>query len=625
MASSLLVRRLGLPRPWFTAVNRSTVLGDALAGLTNAAIVLPQGVAFAVIAGMPPEYGLFTAMITPIVAAIWGSSMIMVSGPTTAISAIVFATLSELAAPGTPVFVNLALTVTVVAGMFQLAAGFLKLGGLVTFVSHSVMVGFTAAAALLIAASQLGGVLGIDVEPGGGVADRVVRVIERVDETSLLAVVIAASTLVSIVVVQRINRRLPAFLVALAVAVLVGELTGAEAHGVAMFARLPSILPAFHVPSVDLGQISTILPGAASIAFVGLLESLSIGRSFALRRREAYDTDQEIVGQGLSNLVGGFFQAYVGAGSFTRSALNADSGAKTPISAVFAALFLLGMLFVIAPFIDRVPVPGMAAIILFVAYRLINVEMIRHVLQTSRSETLILGMTFLTGILVDLTTSIAVGLIVSLFVFLRSSARPYVAALAPILFQGRRQLRGVIHYDLEPCPQITVLRIDGPLFFASVEHLDREFRRLDTMLPGRHLKVLSLKGIGEIDLSGADFLVSEIQNARRDGGDFHISAAHVDLVRALKRMQVVGVLGADHLHPTKAEAIAAVVAQADDDICRTCRLRAFKECAGKPAPAGVAPYRDPPEIDDIYAGRSRDRGEHASIGPAEGAPSSRDA
>lgn len=155
-------------RPWFAAVSRETLRSDAIAGLTNAAIVLPQGVAFAVIAGLPPEYGLFTAMITPVIAAIWGASMIMVSGPTTAISAVMFASLSQLTPPGTPIFIHFALALTILAGLFQLLAGVFRLGGVISFISHSVMVGFTAAAALLIAASQLGGALGIAVESGGG-------------------------------------------------------------------------------------------------------------------------------------------------------------------------------------------------------------------------------------------------------------------------------------------------------------------------------------------------------------------------------------------------------------------------------------------------------------------------
>lgn len=195
MMGARLYRYFALPRPWIAQVTRTTLRDDMWAGLTNAAIVQPQGVAFAVIAGLPPEYGLFTAMITPVIAAIWGASMVMVSGPTTAISAVMFASLSQLAPPGTPVYVQFALTLTIVAGLFQLLAGLFRLGGLISFISHSVMVGFTAAAALLIGTSQLGGALGIEVESGGGVIERVGRVAAQVGDIDPLALIIATATL----------------------------------------------------------------------------------------------------------------------------------------------------------------------------------------------------------------------------------------------------------------------------------------------------------------------------------------------------------------------------------------------------------------------------------------------
>lgn len=591
--------RFTLPRPWFKKVDRCTLGADALAGLTNAAIVLPQGVAFAVVAGLPPEYGLYTAMITPVIAAIWGSSTILVSGPTTAISAVVFATLSDLAEPGTSDFVTMALTLTIVAGLFQIVAGLFRLGGLVTFVSHSVIVGFTAAAALLIAASQLAGALGLTVERGGGVIERLARVAEAAPEANLKAAAIALITLLVIPLAQRLGPKVPAYLIALAVGSLAGLALGAEEAGIAMFAPLPSILPTFAPPAATPSTIIAVLPGAASIALVGLLESLSIGRSFALRRREAYDSNQEIIGQGLSNTIGGFFQAYAGAGSFTRSALNAETGARTPLAAILAAGFLLAMLFVVAPLVDRIPVPAMAGIILFVAYRLIDRREIRHILNSSRSETLILLLTFLAGIVIDLEASIFVGLVTSLAVFLHRSAHPFVSVLAPAILNGRRQLRGAVLNDLPQCPDILILRIDGPCFFASVEHLESRFRRIEQRFPQSRSKILQLKGIGRLDLSGADFLVVEIGRARRAGGDFRLVAGHFELVRELERLHVIDVLGRDNLHPTKGEAIAAAVAAVPDDICRSCTARVFVECAERPSPDDVPGARDPTVLDGI--------------------------
>lgn len=590
-----LIQAFSPRRPWFSQVSRETLRADVLAGLTNAAIVLPQGVAFAVIAGLPPEYGLYTAMITPVIAAIWGTSMIMVSGPTTAISAVMFATLAELAPPGTPLYIQFALTLTIIAGLFQLIAGVFRLGGMISFISHSVMVGFTAAAALLIGASQLSGALGIEVESGGGVIERLARVIEHREGFQPLALLLAASSLATIVITQKISRKIPAYLMALLVGVGVGELTGAREAGIEMFDKLPSLVPALSPPSVSISDLPALLPGAVSVGFVGLLEAISIGRAFAMRRRERYDANQEIIGQGLSNVVAGFFQAYAGSGSFTRSAMNAESGARTPLSAVFAALWLVALLMVVAPFVDHIPKPAMAGIIVYVAWRLISFREIRHITRSSQSETLILGLTFLAGITTELENAIFVGVIASLAVFLYRSSHPHIAVLAPIRRHGRRQLRGAVFHELEPCPQISILRLDGPLFFGSVDHVESEFRRIEALFPGRNVKILVLKGLGKIDLSGVNLLADEIDKARKAGGDFHLVVPFKDTVDALARMNLFEVLEKSNLHPNKSEAIQAATRQLNDDICAACTVRAFVECAGKPAPAGVAPEKEAPE------------------------------
>lgn len=595
-----LMENFTLSRPWFAQVTRETARADAMAGLTNAAIVLPQGVAFAVIAGLPPEYGLYTAMITPVIAAIWGTSMIMVSGPTTAISAVMFAALAELAPPGTPVYIQFALTLTIMAGLFQLLAGVFRLGGMISFISHSVMVGFTAAAAILIGASQLGGALGVDVESGRGVVERLVRVVEHIGGFQPLALLLAVTSLATIVVVQKLSRKLPAYLIALLVGVAISEIAGARDAGIEMFGKIPSVIPTFSPPSVSFSDIPALIPGAVSVGFVGLLEAVSIGRAFAMRRRERYDANQEIIGQSLSNIGAGFFQAYAGSGSFTRSAMNAESGARTPLSAIFAAGWLLALLLVVAPYVDHIPKPAMAGIIIYVAWRLINFAEIRHLIRSSRSETLILVLTFLAGIMTELENAIFVGVITSLTVFLYRSSHPHIAALGPIERLGQRQMRGASFHKLEQCPQVSILRLDGPLFFGSVDHVESEFRRFEAHHSTNCIKILVLKGLGKIDLSGANLLVDELAKARKTGGDFHIVVPFKATVDALEQMKFFESFDKANLHPNKGRAIQAATGQVSDDICRTCKIRAFVECAKKPAPQGTSPEKAAPQRDGSW-------------------------
>ena len=261
-------------RNWLNKVNGQTIQKDAFAGFTNAAIVLPQGVAFATIAGLPPEYGLYTAIITAIIAALFGSSMIMISGPTTAISAVLFATLSDVATPGSTRYIELALMVTIMVDIFQMAGGIAKLGGVVSFVSHSVMTAFTAAAALLIMVSQLAGALGVNVERGGNVIERILRLSEHFVEVNISAVVISVITLMSAIFFSKIFPKLPGFLLALIIGSGIAYALDASSHGVQMVGAIPNDLPSLHLPHVSFGDIGLLAPGAAAIALVGLLEAI---------------------------------------------------------------------------------------------------------------------------------------------------------------------------------------------------------------------------------------------------------------------------------------------------------------------------------------------------------------
>ena len=455
-------------RNWLNKVNGQTIQKDAFAGFTNAAIVLPQGVAFATIAGLPPEYGLYTAIITAIIAALFGSSMIMISGPTTAISAVLFATLSDVATPGSTRYIELALMVTIMVGIFQMAGGIAKLGGVVSFVSHSVMTAFTAAAALLIMVSQLAGALGVNVERGGNVIERILRLSEHFVEVNISAVVISVITLMSAIFFSKIFPKLPGFLLALIIGSGIAYALDASSHGVQMVGAIPNDLPSLHLPHVSFGDIGLLAPGAAAIALVGLLEAISIGRAFAVRRKEEFDANQEMAGQGFSNVIGGFFQCYAGSGSFTRSGVNFTSGAITPLSGLFASLFLGLILIFIGSWVAHIPVPAMSGLILFVAWKLIDIKELKHILGTRCAETVILCLTLAAGLFIELDFAIYVGVISSLCVFIYDSATPQIPIIAPIQQgNGQRKFRdiGVLAHDL--CPQILIMRLDGPLFLVQ--------------------------------------------------------------------------------------------------------------------------------------------------------------
>lgn len=571
---------------WIRNMSSGTLRSDAFAGFSNAAIVVPQGVAFASIAGLPPEYGLYTAMVTAIVAALWGSSMVMISGPTTAISALMFASLQNLAPAGSPRFIELALMMTILVGLIQMAAGFARLGGLVSFVSHSVMTAFTAAAAILIGVSQIAGAFGLTVERGGNVLERLIHVSQALDQTSILAVTIAATSLGSLILIQKYARRLPGFLIALVLGALVCHLANGPEKGIAMVGEIPAAFPQLFFPTGALSDVGTLAPAAAAIALVGLLEAISIGRAFAVRRREKFNANQEMIGQGLSNTVGGFFQCYAGSGSFTRSGVNAEAGAKTPLAAIFASLFLGLILLMFSDYIRFIPVPAMAGLIFYVAWRLIDFNELKHVITTSRPETVILVLTLGAGLFIELDFAIYVGVIASFAVFIYESSHPSIRVSAPVVTaSGRRKFRNADMHSIPECPQIVTMRLDGPLYFGSVDHVEFEMEKMRAKRPDQNHVIFYLKGVGKLDLAGADFLIQQIREVRARGGSFHIVALFPPLLESLRRFHVIEEIGEDHLHISKGDALAAALQEIDLDQCRTCSKRVFLECADLPGSA----------------------------------------
>lgn len=575
------LRAILLP-DWIGEVTPTTVRADLFAGFTSATVVLPQAVAFAAIAGLPPQYGLYTAIVVPVIGAWFGSSRVMVSGPTLVISVLLFSTLATHAQPGSAEFVAKAIALTLLAGLFQLAFGVLRLGKLVNFVSHSVMVGFTAAAAVLITVSQLKDALGIAAPRGGSIIESVGHLLAETGSIEPRAVAIAAATLATLVGCRMLSPRLPAFIGALLVGSLAGFVLHAEGSGIPMVGALPSVVPNFAWPPLSPLNVGVLAEGAFAIALLGLLEAVAIGRAFALKTNRRFDADREITAQGLSNIGGSFFQSFAGSGSFTRSGVNYESGGKTPLAAIASSGFLLLVLLFVAPLFARIPVAAIAAVILYVAFRLVDFTTIRHILSTSPAEAVIVGCTFFAGLFVNLEFAIYGGVITSLVIFLSHTSRPALAVGAPDTTSTHRPFRNAALHGLPECPQTVFVRLDGPLYFGSVDYLEREFERFSITRPEQKNLVLVLRGVGDIDLPGAELIIQQTRRRRSHGGDLFIVARYPPLRHRLTKYHVTEVVGADHIFESKGEAIAQIVPRLDPDICARCSSRIFLECPKKP-------------------------------------------
>jgi SulP family sulfate permease len=389
---------------WFKTINKSTIKADIIAGFTGAVVVLPQGVAFATIAGLPPEYGLYTAMITPIIAALFGSSYHLISGPTTAISIVMFSTISRHVEPGSPEFVSMALTLTFLAGVYQFAFGLARFGTLVNFVSHTVIIGFTSGAAILIATSQLKHITGIHIPKGESFLHVWIDLYQGLSGFDIYLLIIALVTLFSAVLFKRFLPKSPNLLIGMILgSVLAFYLPKfGVSTNIALVGEIPAYLPPLSMPDFSFSTISILASEAFAIALLGLIEAVSISRAVATKSNQRINPNQEFVGQGMSNIFGSFFSSYAGSGSFTRSGINYESGAKTPLSAIFAALFLMVIVLLIAPLTAYLPITAMGGVILLVAYNLIDTKHIVKIFKYSKSESAIFNYDFFSNTKINL-------------------------------------------------------------------------------------------------------------------------------------------------------------------------------------------------------------------------------
>ena len=375
---------------WLPKVTKRDLRADFIAGLTGAIVVLPQGVAFATIAGMPPQYGLYAGMIPAIVAALFGSSRQLVSGPTTAASVVLFSALSIHATPGSADYVVLALTLTFMVGVFELALGLARMGSLVNFISHSVVVGFTAGAALLIAAKQLKHFFGVDMDSNGHLTEIVARFFQHLEGINPYATLVAVVTLVAGLIAKRWLKQVPYMIVALLVGTLLSVALnyylGVNVTHIALVGALPDSFPPLSAPSLTLENIKMLAPASFAVTLFALTEAVSIGRSMAARGGYSLNGNQEFIGQGLSNLAGAFFSGYVSTGSFNRTGVNVEAGAKTPLAAVFAGLLLMFVVVLVAPLAAYLPKAAMAGILFLVAWGLIDWHEIRAIFKFSVRE-----------------------------------------------------------------------------------------------------------------------------------------------------------------------------------------------------------------------------------------------
>ncbi len=547
---------------------------DLIAGITGTIIVIPQAVAFAMIAGMPPIYGFYTAMLTPIIAAFFGSSYHLVSGPTTTSSIVLYSIISQYVTPDNDIeaFVSLAILLSFMAGVIKLVMGLARMGKLANFVSNSVIIGFSAGAGVLIAFKQLKHIFEIKVPQGSSFYNIVGYIANHISETNWHAFLVAISTLAVALLIKKIKLLSRLYmLIAMVFGSLLALYLTFMGFDVLTVGKIPSNLPPFRLPDFDLENMKSLTSGAIILATLGLVEAAAISRSIALHTHQKLNTNQEFVSQGITNVVSTFFSCYTSSGSFTRSSINFQSGAKTPMSAVISAIGLMIVVLLFAEYAAYLPKPAMGGIILLVGYNLIDFKHIKQIFQSSKKELIVFGATFIGTLFLDLDQALMIGIFLSFFFYMERTSKPNIATLA--LNDDGRLINTIRDEKAKECSNLKILRIDGSLYFGSIEKISDFLNNLYDDNKIQHV-LIAADGINFIDLAAAEWLSNEILKWQKNRGGIYISGLKLISQDVLRKGGFLQQLGDGVFFKDKKNAINEIHKKIDTP----CEIIAFEEC-----------------------------------------------
>jgi SulP family sulfate permease len=479
----------------------------------------------------------------------------------------------------------------VMVGIFQVAMGVARLGMLVNFVSHSVVVGFSSGAGVLIAIQQFRHLLGLEFE-SHSILETLQNIAFSIPNTHKPTLIIGFSTILLLVLINRINKNLPGSLIGMIFAATVVGIIGLDQQGVKVIGQLPRSLPPIANIPLNFQVIRQLSTGALAIGSIGLVEAISISRSIASQTNQRLDSNQEFIGQGLANLVSGIFSGYPGSGSFTRSAINFNAGAKTPLASVFSGIFVLIAVLALGPLAAYVPRTALAGVLILTAYGMINKKEIIRIWKGSHDDAVIMMVTFLGTLFLHLEFAVLLGILISFAVYILKTSVPKVTPLLP-----DKNFRHLNHQPGEPlCPQLGILDILGDLYFGAVTHVERAIQQHVLYYPDQRYLLLRMRSVIQCDFSGIHALENIVNAFRERNGEVFLERVQPPVFELMKSTGFYDYLGADHFLDED-EAISYLFYKIiDPSICiYECEIRAFSECQNLPKriyPIDIHPVAD---------------------------------
>nr|CAA6810648.1 MAG: Sulfate permease [uncultured Thiotrichaceae bacterium] len=545
-------------KDWITELKNPEVLrADIFAGITVALVLIPQSMAYAQLAGLPPQLGLYAAFLVPIVAALFGSSRQLQNGPVAIISLMTAAALLPLNLSPEQ-YIAYAAMVAVMAGIMQLVLGLLRLGVMVDFLSHPVVIGFINAAAIVISSLQVSKLIGVDDIQSEHLYETIWELMKATPEGYHPATLaMGVFSLFLLLLFKKLTPQLPGILLTVIIATALAWMLDFEQLGGKVAGNIERGLPSFIMPTIDPKDITSLLMPALMIALLSFVEAFSIAKAVAAKTRQHLSANQEMVGKGLANIVAGVTQGYAVSGSFSRTAVAFEAGARTGFTAIVSGIVVGITLLFLTPLLYHLPVATLAAVIIMAVIGMIQIEPFKHVWKVSPHDGVIAGVVFISTLVFapHLEWGIFIGVILSLIFYLHKTMRPHFAEVAQ---DKDRALRDAHLFGMETSEDMAIFRHDGDLYFANASYLEKRLLNAVADKPKLKVLVLDLEAVDHIDATGEEMLTHLFQRLKEAGIDFYITRAKFKLTDALKRSGLYQRIGEDHFFSKRGYVIEAI-------------------------------------------------------------------
>ncbi len=563
---------------WLKGYQPGTIRKDALSGLTVAAVLIPQSMAYAILAGLPPVYGLYAAVAAPLIGALWGSLRQLATGPIAIMSLLVLTTLSPLAEPGSPEFVELAFLLAFLVGIIYLIIGLFRLGEIMSFISHSAVKGFTAAAALIITATQLPNFLGLSVARHEYIFQQLLDIVTSLPGLHPMTMGIGIVAFAVIYGVKRLKPAFPASIAALVLTTLAVFFFKLNQSGVAIVGEIPGGLPTPNLHTLDLDVISSLIGPATVIALVSFAETYSVGKAISSETKQKLDVDQEFIGQGLANLIGSFFQSYPVSGSFSRTAINFASGAKTGISSVFSSLTVIVSLLFLTPVFTYIPKAALAAMVISAVLLLFHPKEVFKLWKMNRHDGIVAITVFVISLIAAPDYALLIGVLMSLIFFLWKTMHPSITRISKDPY-----LNMFVNADLfekPSCPQLLHLRSDNVIYFANAGYtIESILLKLDAVETPVKFLLLDLQAMGFVDITGIDELRILMDEAKERQIKVAYMGINQSVMETFKNSTFIKEIEPGLLIENRGQAIEVIFKQLDHQYCKDlCPYSLFNEC-----------------------------------------------